>query len=69
MDWAQFAAFISAFMVLFMWNRTETRADMRHMDAKLESNRNLTTAFHEAIREDIREFHSKLIALEERSKR
>lgn len=68
MDWTQFAIMFVTFVGLFIWTRTENRADMRHMDAKLESNRALTTAFHEAIREDIREFHGRLCAIEERNK-
>lgn len=61
MEWEQFAIMVVAFVGLFIWNRTESRTDIRHMDSKLESNRALTTAFHEAIRQDIREFNNKLI--------
>jgi amino acid permease len=57
MDWVQFAIMIVTFIGLFIWNRTESRADIRHMDAKLESNKNLTIEIHkenQAIIEVIR---------------
>lgn len=47
---------------LFIWNRAESRADIRHMDAKLESNR----ALIEAIHKEMKDFHSRLYILEER---
>lgn len=76
MDWIQFSLMFITFVGLFIWNRTESRADIRHMDAKLESNRNLSIQIHnenqniiEAIREDIRDFHGRLCSIEERNKR
>ncbi len=69
MDWGQFAVMFITFVGLFIWNRTENRSDMRHMDAKLESNRNLIIAFHEAIKEEIKDFHGRLCAIEEKNKK
>lgn len=68
MDWLQFAIMIVSFVGLFIWNRTENRADMRHMDAKLEANRNLTVAFHEAIQAEMKDFHGRLCAIEEKKR-
>jgi hypothetical protein len=75
-DWIQFAILLVTFVGLFIWNRSESRADIRHMDAKLESNRNLSLTIHQetreiidSIREEIRDFHNKLYALEERSRK
>ena len=63
MDWTQFVILFITFIGLFIWNRTESRADIRHMDSKLESNRNLSIQIHKenqdiinAIRNDAREF-------------
>lgn len=64
MEWAQFVLFTLGVFGLFIWNRTESRADMRHMDAKLESSRNLILAIHE----EIKDFHGRLCAIEERNK-
>lgn len=69
MDWIQFGIMFVTFVGLFIWNRTESRADMRHMDTKLESNKNLTIAFHEAIKEEMKDFHGRLCAIEERNKK
>ena len=93
MDWLQFALLFITFVGLFIWNRTESGADARHMDQKLESNRNLSLSIHEenqktietirkeiesnrketqglieAIRQDIKDFHGRLCAIEERHK-
>ena len=76
MDWTQFAIMFITFVGLFIWNRTESRADARHMDAKLESNRNLSIQIHKenqevitAIREDMKDFHGRLCTIEERNKK
>ena len=76
MDWIQFALMFITFVGLFIWNRTESRADIRHMDAKLESNRSLSLEIHKetsqiisAIREDMRDFHTRLCIIEERNKK
>ncbi len=60
---------------LFLWNRSESRADIRLMDAKLESNRSLSLTIHQdtkdmiaAIHQEMKDFHGRLCALQERSK-
>lgn len=108
MEWTQFVIFCLGVFGLFIWNRTENRTDMRHMDSKLESNRNLSLSIHqennqiiesvrnesrtliesvrtesralieavrvesitlvEAIRQDMKDFHGRLCAIEERNK-
>lgn len=50
---------------LFLWNRSESRADIRHMDAKLESTRELVRAIHD----EMKDFHARLCAIEERNKK
>jgi hypothetical protein len=54
---------------LFLWNRSESRADIRHMDAKLESNSKEIQALINAIRQDINDFHTRLCLIEERNKK
>lgn len=49
---------------LFIWNRTEGRSDIRHMDAKLESMRNLNLAIHD----EIKDFHNRLVEVEKNRK-
>ncbi len=83
MEWTQFAIVLITFAGIFIWNRTESRADYRNMDAKLESNRNLTIEIYKeaqnfriearemiaAIQEEIKDFHGRLCAIEERKKK
>lgn len=44
---------------LFLWNRSESRADIRHMDNKLDIS-------IRTIQEESRDFHGRLCAIEER---
>lgn len=64
MDWTQFIIFFIGVFGLFLWNRTEGRADARHMDAKLEGQRNLMNAIHE----EMKDFHKRLLAIEEKGR-
>jgi len=47
---------------LFLWNRSESRSDIRHMDSKLESTRELVRAIHD----EVKDFHSRLCKIEEK---
>jgi hypothetical protein len=64
-DWMQFVIFIGSTVGLFFWNRSESRADYRHMDAKLESTRELVRAIYD----ESKDFHNRLCKIEERNKR
>ena len=58
MDWTQFAIFFIGVFGLFIWNRTESRADIRHV-----------LSIQESIRDEIKDFHGRLCAIEERNKK
>lgn len=65
MLWEQFALFLLSAFGMFFWNRSESRADIRHMDAKLESTRELVRAIHN----ESKDFHNRLCDIErEKSK-
>lgn len=64
MEWVQFAIFFVGVFGLFIWNRSESRADIRHMDAKLDSNRDLIIAIHS----EMKDFHHRLIEVEKERK-
>ena len=76
MDWMQFAIFVGSTCGLFFWNRSESRSDIRHMDSKLESTRELVRAIHDEMKEfhtrlalqDL-EFKTRLCAIEERGRK
>ena len=62
MDWTQFCIFFIGVFGLWLWSRAESRADMRNMDAKMEANL-------AAIRDEMKDFHGRLCAIEERRNR
>jgi len=68
MGWEHILALVlgnSALIIpLFLWNRSESRADIRHMDAKLEATRELVRAIYD----ESRDFHKRLCEIEERKK-
>jgi hypothetical protein len=45
---------------LFLWVRSESRADYRHTEAKLESTRELVKAIHD----EMKDFHNRLCDIE-----
>ena len=57
MEWIQIISLFLANAGLIIWFRTESRADWRHMDAKID-----------AIQLEMKDFHGKLIALETKRK-
>lgn len=65
MEWVQFIIFFLGVFGLFIWNRAESRADNRHMDAKLESMRNLQLSIHD----EVKDFHYRLIEIEKKNTR
>jgi len=68
MDWTQILALVlgngALIIPLFLWNRSESRADIRHMDAKLEATRELVRAIYD----EMKDFHNRLCLIEERNK-
>ena len=64
MEWTQFVLFCGGVFGLFFWNKSESRADIRHMDAKLESSRQLVQAIHD----EVKDFHARLCVIEQKNK-
>jgi len=60
MDWTQFVVFCLGVGGLWLWNRSENRSDIRHMDATLQANRELIREIHNEIKEEMRDFHTRL---------
>lgn len=57
MDWTQFAVFLISVFGLFLWNRSEARTDNRRCLDLIE-----------AIKNEMKDFHGRLCAIEERNK-
>jgi hypothetical protein len=73
MEWTQFIIFFLGVFGLFIWNRAEGRADARHMDQKIDVMRELVHGIHKettqqiaGMREEMKDFHARLTAIEER---
>lgn len=63
MDWMQTLTLIVSNIgfvtILFLWNRSESRNDYKHMEAR-------TDAILNAIKDEMKDFHGRLCAIEER---
>ena len=58
MEWLQVFSLFIANAGLILWFRTESRNDWRHMDAQVR-----------AIQEEMKDFHGRLCAIEEKRKK
>ena len=58
MDWMQFLIMIVTMGGLFFWNRSESRTDNRRVLDLID-----------AIQKEIKDFHGRLCAIEERNKK
>ncbi len=58
MDWSQVIAIIGSNVALFLWARTESRADYRALREVIS-----------AIQSEMKDFHGRLCAIEEKNKK
>ncbi len=69
MEWTHVMALLfgnlAIILPLWLWNRSESRSDVRHMDNKIDAIRELTYAIHT----EMKDFHSRLCIIEERNRR
>ena len=61
MDWTQVLTIVASNIILFLWSRAESRADYRHLEAGVNAQLN-------GIREEMKDFHGRLCAIEERNR-
>ena len=55
-------------MPIFFWVRSESRADARHFDEETKMIRREMIDVIRSIQEEIKDFHGRLCAIEERNK-
>ena len=75
-SWLQIGSLFLANAALIVWFRSESRADWRLMDSKMESfraengqiMRSMENTIH-AIQQEMKDFHARLYAIEERNKK
>jgi hypothetical protein len=68
MDWTQVLTILGGNIALFLWAARQSRTDFLHLDRKLEENRKESNQLIKAIQEEIKDFHGRLCAIEERNK-
>jgi len=66
MEWTQFIIFIGSFVGLFFWNRSESRADIRHMETIISAIQTEMKDFHGRLEKQDMEFRMRFLAIEER---
>lgn len=69
MDWTQVLTIVGSNIALFLWARSESRADYRHLEQK-------TLEMISGIKEDVKamhmemkDFHGRLCSIEERNRK
>lgn len=62
MEWEQVLAIVGSNIVLFLWVRTESRSDHRALEAWTKE---MLTSIHQ----EMKDFHGRLCAIEERNKK
>lgn len=58
----EFSILIISFAGMFFWSRAESRADNRRIEDLIES-------IHEETHQEMKDFHGRLCAIEERNRR
>jgi hypothetical protein len=61
MDWSQFGIFLISVGGMFLWSRSESRSDHRALES-------WTKDMLSSIQAEIKDFHGRLCALEEKNK-
>lgn len=61
MDWMQILTLVGSNVVLFMWVRTESRADHRELER-------WTKDMLQAIQQETKDFHGRLCSIEQKNR-
>lgn len=69
MDWTQFAIFLVTMLGMFFWLRTEANADRREYAAIAASDRRDILQIIREIKDEAKDFHGRLCAIEERNRK
>lgn len=59
MEWTQFAIFTISVFGLFLWNRSESRSDLRQFESEIRG-------WKDEINKEMKDFHGRLCSLEEK---
>lgn len=68
MDWTQVLTILGGNIAMFLWATRQTRSDFLHLDKKIDEFRKETSQIIKAIQEEIKDFHERLLKIEEARK-
>ena len=68
MDWTQVLTIVGANIGIFLWLRSESSADRRQMQQESAADRRDILQLIREIKEEMKDFHGRLCAIEERRK-
>jgi hypothetical protein len=66
-SWFQIISLFLANAGLIIWFRSESRADWRHMDNKMDKYREETQVLIRSIEKEMKDFHNQLIEIKHKS--
>jgi hypothetical protein len=69
MDWTQVLTIVASNIGLILWARSESRSDYRHLEQKTLQLMSGIQADVQAIHHEIKDFHGRLCAIEERNRK
>ncbi len=68
MDWSQILTIIGSNLALFIWARTEANSDRKQLENIINADRKDMLQIIREIKDEIKDFHGRLCAIEERGK-
>jgi hypothetical protein len=68
MEWTQVISIIGANLAMFLLSVRQSNTFYMHLDKKMEDNRKETNGIIKAIQQEIKDFHDRLCAIEEKNK-
>ena len=69
MEWTQVLTIVGSNIGLILWARSESRSDYRHLEQKTLEMMSGIKYEIDAIHAEIKDFHGRLCAIEERNKK
>lgn len=69
MDWTQVFTIIAGNLGIFFWLRSESSADRRQMQQEASADRKDILQLIREIKDEMKDFHGRLCAIEERNKK
>jgi len=67
-NYLEFFSLLATLLGIFFWSRSESRSDIRHMETKIDLYRQETNDMIKAIQIEMKDFHNRLCAIEERNR-